>query len=198
MVCPAIPYRVLVLVKVWQKWTHGHCAFTLSSGRGTGWASQHTRQHCCTFALISCCGLKLTNYFKDCTPSASIASRLSRKPKDVVRLIYTHYKVQLNSCIYSPHAHTIKQIKYTLARDLLGIHVSCYITGILCAVDGRLLSLTTMYRHNNYRCIILLLLCMESYSDGLLNFYGCTNFFIKQYAAKFCIILCCSFVIIIT
>ena len=42
--------------------------------------------------------LRSKTYLKECPPSASIANRefpLSSKHEDVVRLVYTHYKVQI-------------------------------------------------------------------------------------------------------
>ena len=42
--------------------------------------------------------LRSKTYLKECPPSASVANRefpLSSKPEDVVRLVYTHYKVQI-------------------------------------------------------------------------------------------------------
>ena len=42
--------------------------------------------------------LRSKTYLKERSPSASVANRdfpLSSKPEDVVRLVYTHYKVQI-------------------------------------------------------------------------------------------------------
>ena len=42
--------------------------------------------------------LRSKTYLKERPPSASVANRdfpLSSKPEDVVRLVYTHYKVQI-------------------------------------------------------------------------------------------------------
>ena len=42
--------------------------------------------------------LRSKTYLKEHPPSASVANRdfpLSSKPEDVVRLVYTHYKVQI-------------------------------------------------------------------------------------------------------
>ena len=42
--------------------------------------------------------LRSKTYLKECLPSASVANRdfpLSSKPEDVVRVVYTHYKVQI-------------------------------------------------------------------------------------------------------
>ena len=42
--------------------------------------------------------LRTKTYLKECPPSTSVTNRqfpLSSKPEDVVRLVYTHYKVQI-------------------------------------------------------------------------------------------------------
>ena len=45
--------------------------------------------------------LRSKTYLKERPPSPSVANRdfpLSSKPEDMVRVVYTHYKVQLHSC----------------------------------------------------------------------------------------------------